>query len=157
MGKLTAEVRLADEVWLVVALLHREHPDAADFTSKEIVARAKREGVDRPGVAAHVSSHCVANIPRDRGSYRLLFKTAKERRRLFRPGDPYDPTREGGKTVPERDQVPENHHYLLDWYNESYARASVEDPLAALAAKYHDLWKDVDADEHVRSLREGWE
>jgi hypothetical protein len=29
MGKLTAAVRLADEVWIATALLHREHPRAA--------------------------------------------------------------------------------------------------------------------------------
>jgi hypothetical protein len=89
MGKVTAEIKLADEVWIATALLHREHPEASDFTLREIVARMVREGFgERKGIYPHVSSHCVANRPGSTGNYRTLFETAPARRRLYRTGEP---------------------------------------------------------------------
>lgn len=160
MGKVTAAIKVADEVWIATALLHREHPAAEDFSSREIEARLAREciaGGKRPGVAPHISSHCVANRPRDTGSYRILFETGKARRRLFRPGDPYDPSREGGKIVPDPDDIPAGYHGLLDWYARSWVRAGGGDPLLALAARHKKMWKSVDPDAYVRELREGFE
>ena len=160
MGRLTADIRVADEVWIAVALLHREHPGAADFSSPEIEARLAKEriaGEIRPGVNAPISTHCVANRPADTGKYRMLFETGRRRRRLFRPGDPYDRTREGGKMVPERAAIPERYHPLLDWYEKEWAKTSGKDPLLALAARHRDLWRTVDADAYVRKLREGFE
>ena len=79
-------------------------------------------------------------------------------RRLFRPGDPYHPKREGGKIHPERDEIPAKYHALIDWYNREYAPPSAStDPLLALAARHRDLWKGIDADDYVRQLREGFE
>ena len=160
MGRVTAEVRVADEVWIAVALLHREHPRAADFSLKDIEARLSREGVAgvrRPGVYPHLSVHCVANRPPDRGRYRMLFETAPSRRRLFRPGDPYDPKREGGKSVPDRAEIPAKYHALIDWYERDWVRAPAGDPLLVFAARHRDLWKGVDPDEYVRQLRAGFE
>src|SRR5437773_3766639 len=158
MGKMTAAIRVADEVWIAAALLHWEHPQAMDFSLKEIEARLEREALTdgRPGVYAHLSIHCVANRPPDRGRYRMLFETAPSRRRLFRPGDPYDPRREGGKIVPKRTEIPAKYHPLLDWYEHDWVPASPKDPLLALAARHHDLWKAVDPDDYVRQLREGF-
>jgi hypothetical protein len=160
MGRVTAEVRVADEVWIAVALLHREHPRTADFTLKEIEARLVRErvaDVRRPGIYPHLSVHCVANRPPDRGRYRMLVETAPSRRRLFRPGDPYHPKREGGKIVPDRAEIPAKYHKLLDWYDREWAPAPSGDPLLAFAARHRDLWRAVDPDEYVRRLREGFE
>jgi hypothetical protein len=160
MGKLTAAIRVADEVWLATALLHRECPEASDFSLKEIETRLVREGMTdekRQGVYPHLSVHCVANRPPDRGTYRMLFETAPSRRRLFRPGDPYHPGRERGKIVPRREEIPAEYHELLDWYEHEWAPAASEDPLLALAARHRDLWKRVDPDEYVRRLREGFE
>jgi hypothetical protein len=36
-GDATASVNVADQVWVVVALLHREHPDRVDFSTDEIL------------------------------------------------------------------------------------------------------------------------
>ena len=50
---LKSHVKVADEVWTVTALLHREQPARTDFTVEEIVERARREalaGPIRPGV-----------------------------------------------------------------------------------------------------------
>jgi hypothetical protein len=160
MGRVTAAIRVADEVWIAMALLHREHPAAADFTLKEIEARLVREALTeerRPGVYPHLSVHWVANRPPDRGRYRMLFETAPSRRRLFRRGDPYHPKREGGKTTPNRADVPTKYHALLEWYEREWTRPAPKDPLLALAARHRELWKTVDPDEYVRQLREGFE
>jgi hypothetical protein len=160
MAKVSATLRLADEVWLATALLHREHPEARDFSLREIVDRLAREalsGAVRAGVYPHVSLHCVANRPPNPGRYRMLFETAPSRRRLFRPGDPYDPRREGGKMVPDRADIPAKYHALLDWFERDWAQAPAKDPLLGLAGRHRDLWRGVDADDYVRQLRQGFE
>jgi hypothetical protein len=160
MGRVTAAVRIADEVWIAVALLHREHPSRADFTLKEIEARLMKEGLTgerRPGVYPHLSVHCVANRPPNGGTYRMLFETAPSRRRLYRRGDPHHSKREGGRVVPERGEIPAKYHRLLDWYEREWTPAPSEDPLLALASRHRALWKSVDADDYVRQLREGFE
>ena len=35
-------MKVADEVWTSVALLHKEHPERADFSIEEIKARANK-------------------------------------------------------------------------------------------------------------------
>ncbi|OFW14473.1 MAG: hypothetical protein A3F70_16695 [Acidobacteria bacterium RIFCSPLOWO2_12_FULL_67_14] len=160
MGKVTASIRVADEVWIATALLHREHPEAADFSLQEIAARLEREAlteIRRPGVYPHLSVHCVANRPPTTGTYRMLFETAPSRRRLFRAGDPYDPRRQGGKIVPNRAEIPPLYHELVDWYERTWAPAATSDPLLELAARSRGLWKGVNADDYVRRLREGFE
>src|SRR3990170_4571814 len=115
-------VRVADEVWIATALLHRDHPDREDFAVSEIVERARKEALTsqlRPGVYVHAVQHCVANRPPNPGRYRMLVETGKNRRRLYRPGDPCDPRREGARIVPGRDDIPAKYHPLLDWYEES--------------------------------------
>ena len=56
------KTKVADEVWIAVALLHRENPKREDFTITEILERARREkiaGELRPGFQVHVYLHCV--------------------------------------------------------------------------------------------------
>jgi hypothetical protein len=159
-----SRTKVADEVWIVTALLHREHARRGDFTIEEIMERAAKEaGKDplRPGVYVHVVQHCVANRPPNPGRYRMLFETAPGRRRLFRSGDVYDPAREGAKTMPERDEIPSQYAALLNWYAD-WSQDNVEeriknDPLLALYGDGKDLWADEHADEYVRRIREGWE
>jgi hypothetical protein len=156
--------KVADEVWIVTALLHRERPKRPDFTIEEIMERAAKEAGKeplRPGVYVHVVQHCVANRPPNPGRYRMLFETTPGRRRLFRTGDTYDPAREGSKVVPAREDLPEEYRSLLDWYRD-WSQDSVEDrikndPLLALRGSGKELWADEHADEYVRRLREGWE
>jgi len=159
----TSEIKVADEVWIVTALLHREHPERPDFTVDEIVQRAKQEDRNmpyRPGVYVHVVQHCVANRPPNPGRYRMLFETAPGRRRLFRKGDSYHSQREGAKTTPKREDIP-YYTALLNWYSdwsEQAARTTAElDPLLALRGSGKKLWADEHADEYVRRVREGWE
>jgi hypothetical protein len=160
----TIRTKVADEVWLAVALLHRERPEQADFSVEEIMARAAKASGQaplRPGVYVHAVQHCVANRPANPGRYRMLFETASGRRRLFRNGDNYDPAREGAKTVPARDEIPFEYSELLDWYRD-WSQDSIEDrikndPLLALYGDGKDLWADEKADDYVRRLRQGWE
>jgi hypothetical protein len=158
------QIKVADEVWIATALLHREQPDRVDFEIEEIMQRATKEAGNeplRPGVYVHVVQHCVANRPPNPGRYRMLFETTPGRRRLFRNGDNYDPAREGAKTVPEHSEIPSRYAPLLDWYRD-WSKDSVEeriknDPLLALYGDGKDLWADESADDYVRRIREGWE
>ena len=157
-------VKVADEAWIITALMHREQPRRPDFAIDEILRRAKDENVAgklRPGFYAHVVQHCVANRAPNSGRYRMLFETAPGRRRLFRSGDSYDPAREGAKTVPRKEEIPPEYADLLDWYRD-WDHSSTEDrikidPLLALYGSGKDLWADQHADEYIRRLREGWE
>ena len=161
---LASEVKVADEVWIATALLHKEHPRQSDFSVEEIVERARREGLTeelRRGVYTHAQMHCVANRHPEPNRYRMLIKTASDRRRLFRPGDLYDPRREGSKTIPIREEIPERYRYLLKWYQQ-WSGATTErggkfDALLSLAGSGRDLWSKEHADEYVNRLREGWE
>jgi hypothetical protein len=163
-NRVITNTKVADEVWIAMALLHREHPDVEDFSVEQIVDRARREGLHeplRPGVYVHAIQHSVANRPPNPGRYRMLFETGEGRRRLFREGDPYHPDREGSKIVPRAEDLPEGYADLLTWYRE-WKRNSVEeviknDPLLSLRGSGRHLWADEHADEYVRRLREGWE
>jgi hypothetical protein len=164
LGHPTRVIRVADEVWIATALLHREHPRQLDFSIEEIVERTFKEnlaGTNRPGVYAHVVSHCVANRPPSPNRCMMLFETASGRRRLFREGDPYNAGREGSKITPANEDVPRDYEILLSWYRDwSRRENNVEqgiDPLLALAASGSQLWANESGDDFVRRLREGWE
>lgn len=159
-----SEVKVADEVWIAAALLHREHPEAYDFSVEEIVERASKEGLHeplRPGVYVHVVQHCVASRPPNPGRYRMLVESADGRRRLFCKGDPYHPDREGSKTRPAPDEIPSEYNELLNWYQEWCERQNRDriknDPLLKAIGSGKHLWADETPDEYVNRLREGWE
>jgi hypothetical protein len=163
-SRVLSSVKVADEVWVATALLHREHPEAADFSIEEIVGRARQEGLHeplRPGVYVHVVSHCVANRAPNPGRYRMLFEPVEGRRRLYRPSDPYHPSREGSKMTPDVDELPSGYRDLLDWYRDWTEKALEDlvknDPLLQARGSGKHLWADEHADEYVRRLREGWE
>ena len=92
----------------------------------------------------------------------MLLETSAGRRRLFRPGDPFHPEREGGKFIPNTEDLPEKwFRGILDWYK-GWTKNSVQDriqndPLLALYGSGKDIWADEPADEYVKRLREGWE
>jgi hypothetical protein len=88
-------------------------------------------------------------------------ETGKNRRRLFRPGDPYDRNRERAKIVPENSEIPKKYHELLDWYENEYQRegsdAKEQDPLLSWRGSGKQLWADEHADAYIHRLREEWE
>ncbi|MGA2371102.1 MAG: hypothetical protein ACLPPV_17090 [Candidatus Korobacteraceae bacterium] len=158
------DLKVADEVWIIAALLQKDHPEKADFSVEEIMDRAQREKLTnplRPGVYVHVIQHCVANRAPNPGRYRMLFETSSGRRRLFRHGDIYHPAREGGKITPSPENMPLRFCKLLDWYREWSTKAvrapADQDPLLQLRGSGRRLWASEHADEYVRRLREGWE
>jgi hypothetical protein len=159
------EIKVADEVWVATALLHKENPSQPDFSVEEIMARARKEAMTeslRPGVYLHAQMHCVANRPPNPGRYRMLLESSRGRRRLFRPGDRYDSHRAGAKTVPLLEELPEKYRPLLAWYqkwisSETTPPKSRFDALLSLRGSGRDLWANEHADEYVRRLREGWQ
>ena len=117
----TARVKIADQVWIALAILTREHPDRDGFTATEIRLAVGREfGGVSPGVPTHISQMCVAAKAPNPGRYRMITKTPEGRNRLFRPGDAYHPDREGAKTTPDPRDVQQEYHELLDWYDVQY-------------------------------------
>ena len=124
---IATEIRVADEIWIALALLHREHPDRPDFSVNEIVQRAITEnlaGVYRQGLQMHASHHCVAQKAPNPVStrHRMLTETGRGRRRLFRPGDAFHPDRKDGKVTPEPEDLPSKYRKLRDWYREEYVK-----------------------------------
>jgi hypothetical protein len=159
-----ASIKVADEVWIVTALLHRENPKREDFSVSEIVARARRENLSgelRPGVQVHAYLHCVANLPPNPGRYRMLYASGKNTRRLFREGDDFHPERRGGKVTPGKENIPSAYQPLLDWYQDKFVgkRKSVKtrDPILELRGLGKEIWVGEEADDYVNRLRGGWE
>jgi hypothetical protein len=175
------EVSCAVEVFLATALLHKENPGRPEFTIQEITDRAQKEniyGEARPGVSVHASQHCVANRPPNPAKHRMLYATGKRTRRLLMRGDDVHPERTG-KIFPDAGEVPERYLSLLEWARSRYESGkpsssqtqraghvtaqesdSAEQWLGSLLELEglgREYWKDVDPDEFVRKLREGWE
>jgi hypothetical protein len=161
-AKMQKVIRVADEAWVGLALLQKEHPEAS-FTAKQILERVKAEHITpelRPGVQVHIYLHNVANLPPNSARYRMFYRLTGDTYRLFRTGDRSDPARHG-KTKPAREDLPERYHALLDWYEQKYAGKETvmsenEDPVLRMRGVGKELWKDTDADEYVRSLRSNW-
>jgi hypothetical protein len=136
-------VRVADEVWIGLALLHREQPDRISFTAAEIRRRIEKEKV-------HVAPTS--------GTYRMLLRLPDGSYRLHRHGDECHPRR-SGKMTPVRGELPEPYRYLLDWYDRDYCSGSGEDlidPVLAMAGFGKEIWRKEGGDAFVARLREGW-
>ena len=161
-------VRVADEVWIATALLHREHPDRNGFTVAEIVDHADKEGLTdriRPGVSVHAYQHCVANRCPNPGNYRMLYALPNGHRRLFKSGDDFHPYREGAKQTPLSKDLPERDRPLLDWYRLEYDRvgSSVNEqssraeyrPSTALFERIREIWAQVPEQERRKLPTDG--
>ena len=156
-------VRVADEAWLALALLQYEHPNRDSFSAREILERVKVEQVHpelRPGVQVHIYLHNVANAEPNSAKYRMSYKLADDTYRLYRPTDPAHPARKG-KMIPERDELPQKYHYLLDWYEREYSRKQTptsedDDPILQMWGVGKEIWADTNADDYVRDLRSNW-
>jgi hypothetical protein len=156
-------IRVADEAWLALALLQYEHPDRDSFSAKEILDRVKAEQVNpelRPGIQVHIYSHNVANAEPNSAKYRMFYKLGDDTYRLFRPTDAAHPARKG-KMIPERKELPQKYHYLLDWYEREYCRKQrainkEDDPILQMWGVGKEIWADTNADDYVRSLRADW-
>jgi hypothetical protein len=156
-------IRVADEAWLALALLHQEHRDRDSFSAREILDRVKQEHATpelRPGVQVHIYQHNVANTEPSSGRYRMFYKLPDDTYRLYRPTDPAHPARKG-KIAPDRGEIPEKYHYLLDWYDHEYcpkgsALSEEDDPILQMWGAGKEIWADTNADDYVRDLRANW-
>jgi hypothetical protein len=85
-------IKVADEVWVVTALLHREKPNQTDFAVEEIVDRAQREGIERASSPFPQAGHLSSRTRRGqdhtcaRGSARSLQLSAHMVSRMERGG-----------------------------------------------------------------------
>jgi hypothetical protein len=154
---------VADQVWIAMALLHREYPERASFSKQEIVRSCESvdpEGARRPGISQHISTHCVASNPPSPVTHRMLTGAGTGRRRLFKPGDAVHPLRSEGKVTPLRAALPEKYHELLAWYETEYgkepeARVPGATPRGATAETLMKLMGRIsreDADEVIRII-----
>lgn len=161
--KASVHLRIADEVFLVVAMLHKENPEREDFSTREILERAdslRLNGEVRKGFATHVSSHCVANSKPNPDKERMLFATGHGRRRLLRKGDEVHHQRDG-KIFPSLEDIDPVFHSIVIWaqqrFDSSGASRGRYDSLLALKGTGKHIWADEHADEYVARLRSDWE
>lgn len=163
------DIRIADRIWIAVALLHKRHPSRTAFSKSEILESAVREGlaagVERGTLNAHLDQHLVANLAPSSGKYRMLFETEDGNLRLYRPGDRTHPARDQlrkpSKSMPRPQEIPQRFHDLLDWYatwsrNGQSERSPADyedDPLIRLIGSGKHIWADEHADEYVENLR----
>ena len=120
------DIKVADEVWISLALLQYENLSAKSFSNKQIINRIKKEniyGSVRPGIQTHIVSHCLANKPAKPNRCRMLFSLSDGTKRLYRDSDNCHSSRRNGKTQPKKSDIPKKYRYLLDWYNNEYNRA----------------------------------
>ncbi len=130
-------MKVADEVWTSLALLHQENPDRVDFSVEEIKARARRENWSiRPGFNVHASYHCLANKPANPANHRMLYEDSRGRKRLYRPGDPFHSERANGKIHPDRQDLLPAYQPLVDWYEEVYSRSPAASSLPPVAVPH---------------------
>ena len=143
-------IRVADECWIALALLHRDHPDRSSFSASEILDRVKVEKASpelRAGVQAHIYLHNVANLPPNSATYRMFIKKEDGTYRLFKPGDAFHPKRRG-KACPERAELPTEYQPLLDWYQRDYCGRSTRQPaeedfVLQMRGIGQEIWSDV--------------
>jgi hypothetical protein len=160
-------VKVADELFIILALLHRENPHKEAFTIGEVIERARAEGLgaEEGSLRAHASGHAAANRPPGRnGKYRIAYVQEDKRVRLLRGSDYVHPDRHH-KFYPEPGEIPKRYHELLEWAKQRREPSSVAasgtsgwlSGLRELRGLGKELWKGVDPDRYVRDLREGWE
>lgn len=161
------DLKVADQVWVATALLHKENPQRTDFSKQEIRHRAEKEhlaGAKRPGISQHISTHCVASRPPNPARHRMLTRTGTGRRRLFRYGDEFHPARAEGSITPRREDLPEQYHVLLDWYESEYSKRGMRKekeegnkPRGATAETLMNLMGRIsrgDADEMIKIIND---
>ena len=121
------DIKVADEVWIGCALLQKENPQEVAFSNSQIADRIEQEniyGSIRPGIQVHISSHSIANTPAQPNKFRMLYRLPDGRKRLFKDTDDYHQSREHGKTMPNKEDIPPKFLYLIDWYEREYNQKS---------------------------------
>ena len=156
-------IRLRNQCWIGLALLHREQPQRISFRAQEILQRIRAEQLTpelRAGIQPHIYQHNVANVAPSSAKHRLFYRLADGTFRLFRPADDFHPAR-SGKTRPEKWELPPLYQELLEWYEQEYCQqpgpsGEELDPVLAMCGVGKEVWAGIDSDAFVRELREGW-
>ena len=157
------EVKVTDELFVIVALLQQENPKNPAFAVKEILERAHREHITeevRPGLATHAYTHAVANLKPSAGKYKMLYKTPEGKLRLLRAGDDVHPERTG-KIWPNPDEVPERYRSLIAWAQKQYGQQKAPssrwlEGIFQMRGLGKKLWVGQNADAYVHQLRKDW-
>ena len=164
-----AHVKVADELFLVLALLHREHPERDAFEIGDVLARARQEGLgssreDQRSLRLHAYQHAAANMPPDPrgGRYRIAFRERDNRIRLLTASDYVHPERHQ-KFFPAYEEIPDQYHELLDWakrrheHGKDGGSSTWLEGLHRLKGLGREIWQGTEPDAYVKGLREGWE
>ena len=118
------DIPAAIAVWIAVATLHRKYGINAVFSNKEIITKISQQKLCRVSyntIAAHVSSHCVANAKANSSNvHRKTYRTSSGMYRLYRRGEPCHPTRRNCKIAPLPYELPEGYKNLRGWYDDRY-------------------------------------
>lgn len=157
-------ITAADLIWIATASLERENPARKGFSHDEIRQRVYSlepdHGFPDATIRTHITTHCVANKRPDPGKHRKLYMNPDGTYRLYRSGDPCDPGRKEGKTVPDANRIPAKYHDLLEWYQSGdagHAPTSETDPILALQGIGKELWRELGGGERfIRALRANW-
>jgi len=123
MIQLEIHMTTAIATWLATALLHTENKDRDSFQIKEIFQKIRDEDLIQTSdntLMAHITVHCVANTKPWPNIHRKLLRVSPGRYRLYKDGDDYHPSREGGQSAPSADEVPVKYRDLIEWYNAKY-------------------------------------
>ena len=91
----------------------------------------------------------------------MVFRQRDNCIRLLKASDYVHPDRHQ-KFYPDLDEIPEKYRELVEWAKHRHEKPeSISTPwlegLHKLKGMGKQVWKGVDADAYVRSLREGWE
>lgn len=159
------EVKVADELFIIVALLHREQPQRRSFAIPEILERAKKEGLgehraDQRSLKQHAYEHAAANIPPGNGKYRMVYREKDNTIRLLRTGDFID-SRRNGKFWPSENDVPERYAELIAWA-QAWSRNEKQEgrwlgDLLKLRGLGKEIWQGTNPEKYVSELRKGWQ
>ncbi len=151
---------IGDTIWLAAALLEKENPKALGFSYETILNKvfALNHSLKPISVHAHLNAHCVASKKANSATLRILTENPDGTLRRFRPGDPYHPTRKGGRTQPKPHSLPAEYHSLLrpeDTREEPSQFSVDDDPILALSGVGKEMWKKLGGGEaFIRALRE---
>ena len=161
---MATEVKVADEVWLAAAALHRRHPDRTDFAIEEILAEAMSANLTGRPLRAGVKGHVYPALRRQQAAPIRVVTACSSRPRLDGGASIDRVTRaigsaRNGKDVPARDAVPAQHRDLVDWYHREYSDSNgqTDDPVLALRGLGKEIWAGEDADAYVRRQRADWQ
>lgn len=165
MATLTKNTKVADECWIALALLHREHPERPSFSATEILERLDKEGAHpehRAGIQVHIYLHNVANLPPNSARYRMFYRLTDGTYRLYQPGDVSHPDRRG-KTKPSPHDLPDHYHDLLRWYETEYCAEQSrnlsppeQDPILSSRGLGREIWIGTQGDSFVQEVRSDW-